>query len=292
MIDQAIRQNLGSARSLAHTFGNFQKRGLIGHASTKTSRRGGEGLWHPIQGALWIGTLTHRRQGVRLTTLANLPVGVWLLGVPGIDTQQAQRAFGFWAGWSNAPKSSDIRLGVKDPRALYQRAITARIDELASPAATSANKRQLRRLFEEILDTHPEIRIPQRQLVDSLRNVVLPTRSSDNVEAHLTGTANRFYIQASATKVLTTLLLVRPDVLAFWEWARRFVHAHDAQYDALVERVGDDPDLSRFYGPMELAPFLNTACSHVQTVMGIGVEILKRGRDSSDFEPPPAVEWR
>src|SRR6266508_4020828 len=97
MLATAEGLGYGPASDLDATFNNWRGYGLIGKATRKASRRGGEGLWHPIQFQLWLTLLRlRRRAGMSLASLADLPVGMWLLAWPGIETAQAQRVLYFW----------------------------------------------------------------------------------------------------------------------------------------------------------------------------------------------------
>src|ERR1039458_9096405 len=85
MVAAAVGAGYGDKRELARTFVSWQQLGLMGEMTARAERRGGEGLCHPTQRDLWLGLLSNRLvAGVRTQTLANFPVGGWLLGMEGI----------------------------------------------------------------------------------------------------------------------------------------------------------------------------------------------------------------
>src|SRR5439155_4452088 len=135
MIAEAVALGYGEAKQLRATFLNWQKRGLLGGAERKARRRGGEGIWHPAQGRLWLSHLRQRAAGVRVTTLANLPVGLWLMGEDGIELDQAQRAFSFWAESVALPER---QLGERPSgaRSLRRRGLEANVSLIALPATS------------------------------------------------------------------------------------------------------------------------------------------------------------
>src|SRR5207249_3517346 len=96
MLAAAEVAGLGTRRRLDTTFVHWQELGLLGQYVQKERRRGGAGLWHPLQFQIWLALLRNRAAGVRLPTLANIPVGAWLLWPEGVEVGQAQLAFGFW----------------------------------------------------------------------------------------------------------------------------------------------------------------------------------------------------
>src|ERR1039458_3130620 len=88
MVAAAVDAGYGDKRELARTFVAWQQLGLMGKMVARADRRGGEGLWHPVQQDLWLGLLRNRlAAAVRPHTLANLPVGLWMLGMDGIPTE-------------------------------------------------------------------------------------------------------------------------------------------------------------------------------------------------------------
>ena len=91
----AADEGYGEAGALENKFKEYSRYGLIGPSIGKESRRGGAGLYHPVQAELFLSYLEHRTRGINLYTLANLPIGFWLLGFDGIPVQQVQRALFF-----------------------------------------------------------------------------------------------------------------------------------------------------------------------------------------------------
>ena len=108
MIENAEREGLGDPTRLRRSFSQFRKYGLIGGYVEKSSRKGGEGLWHPIQFDLFFCYLRNiKESGTRpggayrgdlLHKMASIPVGAWLFKEPGITINQAKMCLNFQWG--------------------------------------------------------------------------------------------------------------------------------------------------------------------------------------------------
>jgi len=120
---------------LRATFEEWQTRGLIGSYERKEARRGGAGLWHPLQKELWLAELRHRDAGHAVIHLANFPVGAWFLFDEGIRIEQVQLAFGTWA----TAFLEGLRPVASGPA--LDRSARRYVDQLADPAASEADRR-------------------------------------------------------------------------------------------------------------------------------------------------------
>jgi hypothetical protein len=218
MLDRAVADGYGSSTELRFRFLRFQRDGLLGNAVGKARRRGGEGLWHPTQARLFDLYLRQRGFGVRPATLANVPVGLWLLGTDGIALEQVQRAMRFWAGrTATAARPSDRR-------SLRSRAVAAQVDRFAA-GAPGVIRRRLRHAFDLVLD---ELPAPSEPSLDVLREaLVLGTSAGQRPsveQRELAATAFRaLRLRLLALRYLDFILSPKPGVTDAWEWCRDVV---------------------------------------------------------------------
>jgi hypothetical protein len=80
ILERASAAGFGDPAALRYRFLHMQRVGLVGPMASKARRRGGEGLWHPAQGNLFLSHLENLQRGRRRATLANAVVGSWLQG--------------------------------------------------------------------------------------------------------------------------------------------------------------------------------------------------------------------
>ena len=281
MLAAAEQSGFGSRERLSHLFGKFQKLGLVGLAVGKESRRGGAGLWHPVQGVLWIHLLrNHITNGVALDVLPNLPVGFWLFGTEGIETSQAQRAFNFWAQQihgANRPKGS---------RSRRRRVLDERVRILAAPEASAQAQRELRRLFESANDFMPETGVPRQSLVSATLDV-LPPGVSDLRRSTAEGQSVSVEIASLVLKNLDRLVAHKGE--AFWEWARRMLPIGLARYRAEQPELAAQDGMDRLYRPVDGSTLIQTSCVTMLTWFGLGLRMLRTGRVPTDLEAPPPL---
>ena len=289
MVAAAVEAGYGDKRELARTFGSWQRLGLMGKMAVRAERRGGEGLWHPTQQDLWLGLLRNRLvAGVRTHTLTNLPVGGWLLGMEGIETEQAQKAFSYWASYLSAPSRPT------GERSLRRRAIEERVDQMADPSASEKSKRELRHLLEIINDLAPDDSVSPDTFLRAALAVMVPQGAPTNAHRFIANMSRgNIKLQLIGGRHLELLEASTPEVLQFWEWSR----AMDAEGRRLYLQGQPDmaahPEIGRFYGPFELEPWINQSCSMLMTVFGIGLGHL-RGElgawpKDAGVEPPPKL---
>ena len=96
IIELTAQAELGEFQKLASLFDYWREIGLLPQFAKKEKVRGGKGLWPDPVFHIWIAMLRNRAAGIRVSTLANIPVGCWLTGYPGFDLATAQRAFSYW----------------------------------------------------------------------------------------------------------------------------------------------------------------------------------------------------
>jgi len=287
MIEAGHAAELGEGLNLDRLFVQWQSIGLLGRPVTRAPRRGGEGLWHPNQMYLWLDLLHFRtREGRRVPTLTNLPVAAWRLGEEGIETEQAQRAYGYWDSQLDNPNRP------KGERSLRREAIEVRVQWLASPEASASAKRRLRRLLEMANDSAPRISVSPDTLARAALDVIAPGRKPTDLERVV---ARSLYEQivftSAAHDCRDALLASTPETRAFWEWARRLGQADLAEAAAAQPAFREAPGIGRLYTPISLDEFTSQACLGLMTILGIGVRRLlgELDRWPPKSEPPPPL---
>jgi hypothetical protein len=286
MIEAAREAGLGKDLNLDRVFVDWQSIGLLGRPDTRAPRRGGEGLWHPNQLYLWLNLLHFRmREKRRVPTLANLPVAAWRLGEEGVETEQAQRAYGFW------DSNLDNTRRPKGDRSLRREAVDLRVNWLASAEAPVAAKRRLRRLLEFANDTAPALAVSPDTLARSALDVLAPGREPTKLERVVARSLyDGIHVQVVAHRYRRHLLASTRETREFWEWARRLGRAGLADYAAVQPRFAQDPGAGRLYQPVSLDEFTSNACGGLMVIFGIGLRQLlgelPQWPEGSELPPP------
>ncbi len=294
ILETGERAHYGSVAELEPKFRSWQRFGLVGGAVGKTARRGGEGLWHPIQGAIFLAILNNLAQGVRLTTMANLPVGLWMAGVEGVELRQVQRALYYWiTRRALGTKPNPIR-GSRPtgPRSIREQAIRAIVDGIARPNASPPVRRELAEQIRVQADGVAASAggVPAPFLTAYLA-VVTPDRPS--TEELRADAANLYYsirFQLIAAEVLDALCADRDDVRGFWGWVGRY--ATDKLEVGTLE--GAPPEWIRLRDPTPeqvhaLSRGLERSCAFALTYSGVGLRILAGGEWSATLIRPPIL---
>ena len=275
MLEEAERRGYGEQERLRSTFLNWQRRGLIGNAISKADRRGGEGYWHPHQSALWIHLLHHREAGIRLSTMANRPVGLWFLSDPGIELRQAQRAVGFWAA----------RKPPKGRRSLQRQAVKAQVAYLAAPNASTASRLKLQDLIEDLHAVAPAFPYSPDTVARDVANVLAPDAASlsQRQKREVAGFERTYRLQVLAHKHIGLLLPDREDVTEFWHWSRNVFAKNLTAYRQIQPTLAGDPETGHLYTAPELQAIVNTACATAMLIFGTGLQ----QRDPQESDGPP-----
>jgi hypothetical protein len=289
MVAAAVGAGYGDKRELARTFVSWQQLGLMGKMTARAERRGGEGLWHPTQRDLWLGLLSNRLvAGVRTQTLANFPVGGWLLGMEGIETEQAQKAFSYWASYLSAPTRPT------GERSLRRRAIEERVDQMADPTASETSKRELRHLLEIINDLASYHSMSPDTFLRAALGVMVPQGTPSKAHRFIANMSHgSMKLQLIAGRHLALLDGTAAGVLDFWEWSRKLDAEGRGLYLQGQPAMAAHPEIGRFYRPFELEPWINQSCLMLLTVFGIGIghllDELGPWPKDAGVEPPPKL---
>jgi hypothetical protein len=275
MVDEAADRGYGETKPLRATFLNWQKSGLLGRAQRKAARRGGEGIWHEAQRRLWLSHLRQRAAGVRVTTLANLPVALWLMGEEGIELAQARRAFEYWVR-SVALTERHAGDRPSGARSLRRRGLEVNVDRIATATTSRAARRRLIDLLERLLDAAPDFSVDGGEFNEAVRDVIDPhrTQRDDRPGAILYQLSLQFLALAN----LEELVAETSGSNEWWHWAREHTQAG-------ID-VGRRSELGASDG-FELPAYLNGACSYVLLLFGGGVEARRSGTIHGPMTAPP-----
>lgn len=280
LLEAAQQLGYGEARSLGRTFVDWQTAGLVGPYEHKATRHGGEGLWHPTQQVLFQACLRNRGNGVGIVRLANLPVGGWLVGMPGITLTQAQRAWGTWAG---------ARLSSMDRRSKVGRDVDREVSRLASPAATVNQRRALRGAFDHMLDGLGAV--SRDTFSSSFVGCVAPEQESSDDQ-------RQFARIAYDILSLRFLAVAHRDTLAgssaeevrrFWEWARELWQKALSCYQADWGSMREGPDIDKFFERPDMNNIMSLACPNLATLFGLGISVQAHSHPLTNAAPPPRV---
>jgi hypothetical protein len=180
---------------------------------------------------------------VRVTTLANLPVALWLTGEEGIELAQARRAFEYWV----------------QSVALTERHAGDR------PSTSRAARRRLIDLLERLLDAAPDLSVHGGAFNEAVRDVIDPHRTQRDERP---GTIlYQLSLQFLALANLEELLAETPGSNEWWHWARAHTQA-GIGVGRRSELGGSDE--------LELPAYLHGACSYVLLLFGAGQRAHRR----------------
>ncbi len=289
----AEEAGFGVAGELGQKFDSWQRFGLVGKMTAKEPRRGGAGLWHPVQADLFVAALSNRSRRIHLTTVANIPVGLWMLGTEGVEIEQAQRALFYWATRRALGTHFDEKRGTRPTgqQSMRQRVVEAVVESVSDPDAAYAPKRALREQLRNQADglAASSGAVPT-SFIEAYLAVVSPGRAS-TLEQREAGAELYHWIrfQILAAPYLIVLCAGRKDVRDFWMWLRRY-----GLNDLEPGPPAPPPDLAR--AVVGLTPDqglvlrgLERSCAMVMSYAGVGLRILA-GADWPDrLVRPPSI---
>jgi hypothetical protein len=299
-------EGFGARAPLRRRFVEYQGLGLVGKPLGKAERQGGEGLWHPMQLELFLQLLNLRdNDKVRVSTLPNLPVGLWRLGADGITTEQVQRAMSYWAGFlPGAPSETalpghDSRTGraksevrPRGPRSLVRKAIEQFVDDLSVPETRHRAKRELRDLL-EIMNTTGVAASPDTWARVAL-NVIAPNGNPSSQQRQAVENMQKgFLVQFLTVRHLD--LLCSPMSTEFWDWARRVID--ESNRDGYLRQQAEmihDPEVGHLYKRPLGFDLVQQGCRGWTVVLGIGLAVAWDAygmRMPPGEEPPPALPF-
>ncbi len=248
-------------------FIRYQELGLLGRPVTKASRRGGEGLWHPSQAHLWHAYERHRGV-VRQPTLANAPVGAWLMRLPGLELRQAQLAFDYWAR-----AVSRVELPPAGERTDFRRRIAKAADQIAGPLADAKARRELAKMLSILSDANSMI-VSRRTVEATVAAALSPSEERHPRETQY---ASTYYVGVDLHLLpLTHLPALRSESsTGLWTWARDMAEATFAMYQREQPILRSQPETGRFYQETpDMNYFVNQSCVTLLLLFGVGIRHL------------------
>lgn len=292
LVETAVELGYGTATALDSQFGNFRKCGLLDTFDHKEARQGGEGLWHPAQRELWLAYLKQRKLGVSQQTLANLPVGGWMFGMPGIPTRHAQAAFSYWLQPALKTRSTS------DPRSRVGRGIRTALDDGAAPGSTSATKRRMRGMLEQLNAKPWAEGVSGDVLHDAATDLLSPDRASGSRAAthdelwFASGFERGATFSARGLQNASLLAINTPDVHAFWDWSRCVFQGTLHAYSDALPELEASPTTGWLNKEPSVQDIFENACSRLLPILGGGIDILISGRSIDPYGAPPPLPKR
>jgi len=289
MLREAESRGFGAGRSLLATFINWQRRGLIAGAAGKAPRRGGEGLWQERQLWIWLSLLHLRAQGAHLSLLANVPVACWMLGIPGVETDQILRVFAEF--WGSPKRLPDL---TRSPG--RRRQLDKAVDWIAAPNARVGAKRRYRRTLARASEVLPELGVSANAYADAAADVLTTSGKPSGVQrAAIDGAYGVLSLRALALGQMPKLTRATDEVLRFWEWGRRAFQMTWRHYAAVQPALATHPEVGHMYNAPDLSGLgllTENGCITQLTVLGVGLDLLRSGHEAPpSLEKPPKLSW-
>jgi hypothetical protein len=295
ILEGAELVGLGTVEELDRSFRSWQRFGLVGKASGKASRQGGEGLWHPIQGDLFLIAARNHNSGTRLTTVANLPVGLWFGKVEGVELEQVRRALFYWVSRRALGGTVDPTRGTRPTgrTSIRERALEAIVDQVAAPDATETARgeltEQLRNHADGLAASSPSVPGP---FMAAYLAAAAPGRpSSPEIRERATDLYLWLRFQLIGATQLRILCADRSDVGHYWGWMRRYALS-DLDI-GIPERP--PPEWARNLYALNreqievLARGLERSCGLALAYAGVGLRVLAGGEWPTELIHPPPV---
>jgi len=289
MLEEAQRRGYGAGRSLLSTFINWQRRGLIAGATSKASRRGGEGLWHERQLWIWLSLLHLRSQGAHLSVLSNVPVACWMLGMAGVEIDQVQKVFEEF--WGSPKRQPDL---ARSPG--RRRQVDKAVEWMAAPNAPPSARRRYRRTLAQASETLPDLGVTARAYADTAAEVLAPGAKPSPAQRAAIDTAYGIMdVRALALSQIGQLTRHTDEVVKFWAWSQRVFQLTWRHYAAVQPALAAQPGVGHMYDAPDLSGLgLLTwnGCVTLLTVLGLGLDLL-RSREAvpPGLEAPPELSW-
>jgi hypothetical protein len=292
MIDRAVAEGLGRRAELEARFHSWQRFGLVGKASAKTHRRGGEGLWDPVHERVFFDALA-RDEGTPLWAYASYPVGLWFLGADTIGVVQAQRALFYWvthgALGTAGRRSDETPTGTRSFRERMLRTVVRFYsDAEATPTARARLLAQLRAQLDGVAATRGGV---PTDFLEAFLRVASPGRPSTDEERALGVDLYRFVrFWVIAAEAIDVICADRADVSELWGWVRRYAAADLTPGTDPTPRPEwarnldmDERAWDRLYVGLWISP------ARVLTILGVALRTLAGGAWSDDWIRPPEI---
>jgi hypothetical protein len=284
MFQLADEHGLGEGRALPASFVEFQQQGLLGQANGRTSRRGGEGLWHDRQASLWLDLLIGRAHGVRTVRLLNLPVYLWLISEPGVELAQAQRAwFNFASGYDR--EGHDAAKGVNDRRSQRrpptgtrserQRVRNKQADLLGGNDRSLTARRKYREMWEMVDDSY--LSPPSKETLFEASRSLWPDADEAELDRYTESEHFRIECRGLAVRHRHYLTSRAERIDEFWDWSRALTVEVWRQARLVAPTLDTDSIASRLlHANNSPTAFMASACNQLIDSLGYGLGYQNR----------------
>lgn len=283
-IDQLVADAAGRGHQItARVIRDWTQAGLLDYPHKRSAGRGQgsrQALYPENQRHLLL-TLLHHRPDNGISSLARIPVGIWMYwGEQYVGLPQARRAMLTWLG--------DPRVSRRQARASAQEILR----QLDNPAATAAARREL---IETVCESAYTARVDFERLELAVRAVFEPgsgriRRAVGHAAAPMTAEAMVVTVRArcAAAQRLIAGEITDEEFLA----AR---HSHLVGYaDYAIHRgvyaaaaPADHPDM---YEPVTAESALNSCCGHLLTTLGLN-SLYPDAAARLLAQPAPRIEF-
>ncbi|MCX5426168.1 hypothetical protein [Streptomyces sp. NBC_00078] len=285
-IDQLVQDAASHSHTItARLIRDWTEKGLLDYPQRRPAGKGHgshPALYDEKQRHLLLTLLHHRKQGVGIRTLSQIPVGIWIYwGHDFVPLRQVRVAMATWIG---------------DPRASLRRArqiAQTILQQIDHPAATPAARKAL---LDMLADAAYTGRVDLTALESAARAVFEPGfsplhRAVGHLSAPLTVDSQIGIIDARLRAIakLTTGQFSDDDF-------RNARHAHLLGY---AQYVRDQPFLATqepadhpgLYEPVTAESTLNQSCDHLLTALGLGIIYPERTAEFTRL-PAPHITFR
>lgn len=288
MLAAAEEAGFGADRQLARSFVKFQEAGLLGKASAKAPRRGGEGLWPDGQAKLWLDLLSARAEGIEIWRLLHAPVYLWLISDPAVNLDQAQTA---WHNFASRYPKPGIGIGRET---YHNRGLTEQAKIVINPnARPRAANYEYRTLFGNIVNAGV---LPSVEAIAACLREIWPEMPDDQVLEYALGQRRVIEIQHLAIAHRDDLRQTTREVKELWARARVILIETYRCYLLQLPHLIALPGIGRLCIPDFLgeSTLPSSAATHLTSVLGLGICYQKpnswvRGNWPAELPRPPRI---
>ncbi|MGX5183067.1 hypothetical protein ACWKT5_09635 [Streptomyces avermitilis] len=285
-IDQLVHDAAGQGSAVTtRLIRDWTEKGLLDYPQHRPAGKGHgshPALYNEKQRHLLLTLLHHRKQGVGIRTLAQIPVGLWIYwGDEFVPLRQVRVAMATWIG--------DPRVSLRRARQIAQEILTQLDHQAATPAARKT-------LLDMLANAAYTGRIDLASLESAVRAVFEPGFGSlHRVVGHLSAPLT----VDSQVGIIDARLRAGAKLVA-GEFSdvdfRSARHGHllgYAQYmrDQPVLAAQAPADHPGMYEPVTFESTLNQSCEHLLTMLGLGMVYPERVAEFARL-PTPQITFR
>ncbi len=255
MAEMASREGYGNVPDLLTRFNDWQKLGILGLAIKKEERRGGSGLWHPTQCAIFLLCLRLvQDQKASTVFLCNIPVGFWIVRLSGIELEQVQKAFCY---------------AVENTRYDVPERHTRKGKEYRQARKRFKTEKGAKRGLDSFFNfggNRPGITL-RRFLYYDFMFPETPVKNQNEMK-----TAYYYAVSDRLTAMRNVKYLSSEKASEYWEWARSFWFEQTSFYHS---NLPDYQSISNVFHKLTFNELLENACLFLLGIFGYGIRTSK-----------------